>query len=700
MCGIYFLMTPEAKTDALICRFFDKFSMLQHRGYDSAGVCTISSSVSYVDKVLRPTSFALSDTPIDMLMKTSLQGSNRHTQSSKGVQRMYLSHHPQNKNTATPTIMMGHTRWATHGRIAIENTHPFVSYNRRYVLTHNGVITNYLAILRFLQNVLPDSQESFYHGQTDSEILVHLIAFGMENPDKLDALPDVHTPQETNTVLDSILAKVGGIYSIVVADALLHHVYLARRSNPLVLQIYENELYVSSETGSLPNFDSQSLFWEVPENVAVEIICDDPKRDRNSPYQFMHAGSGVRIQPEWTALTGVCTTATGAILPTEEGITDYYTVIEIIQQTDLWLKYFHRKQQQQHPNLEKHDPSGLYHLLFVGCGSSYYAGLFASKWIRRFTRNDGLRNVIVQCYQAFDFEMTHPVDNNSKKDDDKKSGQSLYTTICFLSQSGETFDVLRCARNILLDDHQTDNNNSRIKSLAVTNVRTSSLTRVVKDCLYIDAGIERGVAATKSFSMQALALLSYWGVQECFKGTNPEILRSEIEGIHRQWLNRHQNHMHNWVRKLCNFQSVFILCRNIAVALEGSLKMKELAYIHAEGYHMGSLKHGPFAMLDGKTAGVIMICTDTSREEEDWSVYQEVNARDTLVFCIVTSDHEIFRQNVANDELILISNDSIQEIFMELLAVVHLQWLACQMAIHRGFHPDYPRNLAKTVTVL
>ena len=183
--------------------------------------------------------------------------------------------------------------------------------------------------------------------------------------------------------------------------------------------------------------------------------------------------------------------------------------------------------------------------------------------------------------------------------------------IFLLTQSGETFDILECARRI----HPRDG----LTILGVTNAPTSSITRLIPESIFIGAGPERGVAATKSFTMQALHLLHLLASFRPFQETPPGTIADVLDDIHTVWMNED----HSWIRRLSMFQSIFILSRETAIAREGALKMKELAYIHAEGYHMGSLKHGPFAMLDGVTAAVIMVCTDTTRQDEDWSVYQD-----------------------------------------------------------------------------
>lgn len=682
MCGIYFYAN---RGDAHMREFWRGFYKLQHRGYDSTGVAVLTPRGGGLFRSVGCPSPAgtrhdRSRSPMDDLRD--------HITTAFGTtlgQGREMSASIQSDSLRVGTgwegdWILGHTRWATHGRIRFENTHPFVSHDGRFVLVHNGILTNYLEIRSILDQDRPDA-DSVCDGQTDSEVLVHLIAMAHEDGTILDRLPRIDASGEDDTIIDRILSRVRGMFALIVVDTRHQRLYAARRNAPLVIQIEHDRIQIASEMDALAPLrcEGEGERWEIPEGKAVEI-------DRSSFYPVV-GGGGCRDDRHATEETSAPDDAE------EVQSMGWITVREILHQSLLWPQAIHGPSPSQGVVDETAHGARVRcdHLILIGCGSSYWAAQMAMPWIRRM-RPQGRCPRIIECIRGFEF---HPEDHLPPL----SATLQERITIVMLTQSGETHDILRCLT--ALEECVRDGRCTKPEILVLTNVGTSSASRrsVVDRTVTIQAGIERGVAATKSFTMQVLTLLNLMTDGSYRHGTDPVVIRTALETVHRRG-GGENGAVHPWVSRLTAFHSVFVLSRNMALASEGALKMKELAYIHAEGYHTSALKHGPFALLDGRTACAILICTDPSVEEEDWSAYQEMAARDTLVFCICTESHRLFRAHVAIENHLVIDREGVHGVFVELMAIVHLQWLACRLALDRGLNPDFPRNLAKTVTVL
>lgn len=696
MCGIYFYANrSNADLPTKLRDFWRGFYKLQHRGYDSAGIAILTPqggglfrSVGSMGSVGCPseTTNHRSLSPMDDLrdhittMVETVVGQTRDPSLSMSSISLTVGKEWEG------IWILGHTRWATHGRIRFENTHPFVSYDGRFVLVHNGIITNYLEIRSILEQDESDATP-VCHGQTDSEVLVHLIARAHEDETILDRLPRVDaSAHDEDLIIDRILSRVRGMYALIVIDTRYQKVYAGRRNAPLVIQIEHHRVQIASEMDALtaPSYNDGER-WEIPEGNALEI---DRFFDHHEPRNSMEIDStrgNRRVIQETSPVDEM-----GEV--SSRGST---TVREILHQSSLWSDTIgtsspyrdgdHTQETHIRPN----------HLILIGCGSSYWAAQMAVPWIRRM-RVQNVDPRIIECIRGFEFYPDDHLPPPSASVHDR-------VTIMLLTQSGETHDILRCLTAI--EESVRGGRCKKPEIHVLTNVDTSSASRraVVNRTIGIRAGTERGVAATKSFTMQVLTLLNLMTDGRYLLDTDPVALRTALDTVHRQCGGGSESgssRVHPWVSRLTVYRSVFVLSRNVALASEGALKMKEMAYIHAEGYHTSALKHGPFALLDGRTACVILICTDLSVEEEDWSAYQEMMARDTLVFCVCTEKHRLFQKHVSIDNLFVIDSEGIHGVFVELLAIVHLQWLACRLALYRGLNPDFPRNLAKTVTVL
>ncbi|OYO23941.1 glutamine--fructose-6-phosphate transaminase (isomerizing) [Enemella dayhoffiae] len=547
------------------------------------------------------------------------------------------------------TTGIGHTRWATHGAPNDLNAHPHLSASGRVALIHNGIIENF-ATLR--AELLAEGVELL--SETDTEVAAQLI--GRE----VDGGADLPTAMRT------VCQRLEGAFTLVAVDAAEDsRVVAARRNSPLVLGVGEGENFVASDVAAFIEHTREAV--ELGQDQMVEITADswtvtdfDGHPAEVRPYHvdwdlsaaqkdgfdwFMR--KEIHEQPKAIADTLLGRYATDGSLTLDE-----------IRISASELRSIQR-------------------IVIIGCGTAHYAGMVAKYAIEHWTR------VPCEVELASEFRYRDPI-------------VGAQTLVVAISQSGETADTLMAIR------HAREQGS---KVLAICNTNGSTIPRESDAVIYTHAGPEIGVASTKGFLTQVLAcyLLGLYLAQ--VKGTKygDEIatVMAELENMPEliQRVLDNQQQVHDLAEELVDQPSVLFLGRHVGypVALEGALKLKELAYIHAEGFAAGELKHGPIAVID-QDLPVFVVVPPRGRDmlhDKVVSNIQEIRARGARTIVLAESGDD----EVAPFADVLIGLPKVQTLLQPLLATIPLQVFACELATRKGHDVDQPRNLAKSVTV-
>jgi glutamine---fructose-6-phosphate transaminase (isomerizing) len=547
------------------------------------------------------------------------------------------------------TMGIGHTRWATHGKPDDINAHPHQSGNDRLVLVHNGIIENYASLKTALQRL-----GHVFHSQTDTEVLVHLI----EELQERENLP-------LEEAVRVALTKVVGAYAIVVMDKEdKSKIVAARKASPLVLGIGKDEFLLASDATPIIEYTKKVVYINDQEIVTVR---------RDGTFEIKSIDNEVQvpfIQQLELEIEAI-----------EKGGYDSFMLKEIHEQSKTisdamrgrlsasegWIKL---------GGLEEHENrfKKAERLLIVACGTSWHAGLVAEYLFEELAR------LPVEVEYASEFRYRNPIITD--KD-----------VVIAISQSGETADTLAAIelakeRGALI--------------YGIVNVVGSSIARMTDAGSYIHAGPEIGVASTKAFTGQVTLLsmmaLSLGYMRGTISKTVYQQLLIELEEIPNKVqevlnVNAQAKYIASEIKDAPN---ALYLGRgyNFPVALEGALKLKEISYIHAEGYPAAEMKHGPIALID-ENMPCIIICTNKSAYEKIVSNIQEVKARKGIVVAIVTEGDTTIKELA--DYTIEIPDTA--EPLTPLLSVIPLQLLSYHIAVMRGCNVDQPRNLAKSVTV-
>ncbi|NVO08441.1 MAG: glutamine--fructose-6-phosphate transaminase (isomerizing) [Bacteroidales bacterium] len=546
------------------------------------------------------------------------------------------------------TIGIGHTRWATHGEPNDVNAHPHVSMNGIFTLIHNGIIENYSQLKTKLEN-----RGYKFTSETDTEVLVNLIEYIYE---KGNVTAEI--------AVRLALTKVVGAYGLAI---LCHNepntLIAARKGSPLVIGVGEDEYFVASDATPIVEY-TNSVIYLNDNDVAVI------KRGELTLKTIYNESLQPNIQ-----------TLDLDIEEIEKGGFDHFMLKEIFEQPRSIHDTFRGRIS---PHLDEIHLGGLYHVLprlieakriiIIGCGTSWHAGLVGEYLLEELAR------VPVEVEYASEFRYRNPI---IYKDD----------VVIAISQSGETADTLAAIRLA---------RKAGALVLGICNVVGASIPRETDAGVYTHAGPEIGVASTKAFTAQVtiltmIALLLGWR-----KGyLSPEKYKELIKEI--TLVPEKIEKILGSNDKVIKIAEIFSKTTNFLylgrgyffpVALEGALKLKEISYIHAEGYPAAEMKHGPIALIDEKMPVVVIAAKDGSYEKVVSNV-QEVKARKGVVISIVTEGDTLIRE--MSDYVLEIPKA--HEIVESLLAVVPLQLLAYHIALMRGCNVDQPRNLAKSVTV-
>jgi len=547
---------------------------------------------------------------------------------------------------ANATIGMGHTRWATHGPPITVNAHPHMTDD--IAIIHNGIIENYAEI----KESLIKTGVSF-KSQTDTEVALQLIA------------QKVKEHKNVRTALQEVVKLVHGAYAIGVLwkeepDAL----YIIKQGAPVVLGIGQGENFFASDALALLAHTKQTIFLN--DGEIAKITPAEAKI-----WDFL--GNPISRAPvtlEWSSNSA-----------DKQGYR-HYMLKEIYEQPSVVANTLSRlvNLSEKTLNMEELglngiDTSKVSSIIYVACGTAYYSAMISKYCVEQ------LSQIPVHVELASEFRYRKPYLNKN-------------TLVIAVTQSGETADTLACIKHAVQNGCQT---------FAVCNVRYSSIPRSTTATLYMEAGPEVGVASTKAFTSMVLChYLFALGLASKRKTISDSDLKSAIDSLNvlpiavDRAVNQAQA-VENIANKYYESSNFLFIGRgpSFVAALEGALKLKEISYIHAEGYAGGELKHGPIALVD-KHMPIVAICAKDSHYEKMLSNVEEVKAREGLI--IGVGDPNDQKVKALSKDMIpcpQISNESLQLI----LSVIPLQFLAYYVAVKRGTDVDQPRNLAKSVTV-
>lgn len=535
---------------------------------------------------------------------------------------------------------IAHTRWATHGVPNETNAHPH--FSGRVGVVHNGIIENFLDIRK-------DLKHRDFRTETDTEVVSHLVD---------EALGTGLSPKDA---FSQSLKKLKGAYAFgVIIDDHPDHIYCARAGSPLAIGIGEGEMYLGSDAMALAQLTTKLIYleegdWAVMTPTSYDIYdVDDNKVER-----------------EITILTGGPAMA-------EKGNYRHFMLKEMYEQPETIGRTLSNyiDEYRLGANVPADlDFSKFDRIIIIACGTACYAGMVAKYWFEQ------AADLAVDVDIASEFRYREPV----------LSKNSLFIAV---SQSGETADTLAALRYC---------KEAGVKTAALVNVMTSTMAREADIALPINAGPEIGVASTKAFTSQLTALASLALAAGTARGTISEddqkriataliktpryvkealLLDGEIEAM---------------AFDFSKSKSAFYLGRGsqVPIALEGALKLKEISYIHAEGYAAGELKHGPIALIEDGTP-VIVLAPFDKLFEKTISNLQEVASRGAHIILITDEAGASHAASMADNMIVLPSSDSF---VAPIITTIAIQLLAYHTAVHLGTDVDQPRNLAKSVTV-
>jgi glucosamine--fructose-6-phosphate aminotransferase (isomerizing) len=545
------------------------------------------------------------------------------------------------------TFGMGHTRWATHGKPNENNAHPHRDCSGKVVVIHNGIIENFLSIKQRLQKTGHE-----FKTETDTEVVAHLIEEDMKDGTKF-----VDAVRKT-------LKELEGHYALVMIDGNEPGtIVAAKQGPPLVVGLGENENFIASDVAPLLAYTRDVIYLEDGEYAVV---------DQHNVSVFDQRDQQIKTEPKrilWDA-----------VMAEKEGY-KHYMLKEIHEQSRAVRDTFTGRMFEESGEiffndlqLSSGDWAKIRKVHIVACGTSWHAGL-----VGKFLLEDAARIPIEVDYGS-EYRYRNPIIDES-------------TLVIGVTQSGETADTIAGMQEA---------KRRGAKLITICNVIGAAATRMSDGVIYTNAGPEIGVASTKAFTTQLTAfyLLALYIRQ--LRGDDLDTRRSAMHEMRviphkiEDILDKQEKHIEALAHKYAKSQDFLFLGRGVhyPIALEGALKLKEISYIHAEGYPAGEMKHGPIALID-ENLPVVAIATHTPVYDKVVSNLQEVKARDGKLIVICDEGDEAIRK-LADD---VIEIPWTIEPLQPILSVIPTQLLAYYIALRRGCDVDQPRNLAKSVTV-
>jgi glucosamine--fructose-6-phosphate aminotransferase (isomerizing) len=541
------------------------------------------------------------------------------------------------ENLKEEVIVISHTRWATHGEICEKNAHPHFDCRREIFVVHNGIIENYQSLKNFLT-----LRGHKFISNTDTEVIPHLLE---ENFKKNKSLI---------SAIFLTLKKLKGAFAILIAKKEDNLIIGARKNSPLVVGFDGNNYYIASDPIPITRYTDKIIFLDDNEMFFIN----------NKELKFYNFLKGIEIQKKFRSIK----TKYAEI---SKGGFDSYMLKEIYEQPkaiENTLKHFLENDFKK--LIKEKIPK---RIIITGCGTSWHAGLIGEYIIEELLR------IPVEVEYASELRYKKPIVDKE-------------TIIIAISQSGETADTIGVIKEL----------KGKCKIFSICNVENSTIARNSDFVLLTKAGPEIGVASTKAFTSQILVLYLYTitfllkkGIidKNIFSRKCNEILKlkEKIE------IFLHNNNISKIAEKLLEKKNALYLGRglNFPIALEGALKLKEVSYIHAEGYPAAEMKHGPIALID-ENMPVIFICLKDRYLKKILSNMEEVKTRKGYIITVCDFISEEIKR--ISDELILVPHIE-NELLKPILSCIPLQLLAYYVAKMKGLDVDKPRNLAKSVTV-
>ncbi|MCF7798295.1 glutamine--fructose-6-phosphate transaminase (isomerizing) [Candidatus Woesearchaeota archaeon] len=556
------------------------------------------------------------------------------------IKETYSVPQPNNSHYTTPTkSAIGHTRWATHGSVTKENAHPHTSTDETIAVVHNGIIENYKELQEKyeLQDI---------YSETDSEIIPKLIFYHLNTGKKF-----IDSVRET-------LQEVEGSFAIVVSNTKNNKLIAARKGSPLVIGIGKKEYVLSSDIPALLTHTRKIIHLEDGE---IAII--------NDQLHIQEVDTKKEITKQVKEITWDVQTAEKEGYP-------HFMLKEIYEQPEKIKQAIRGRIKNEVVFLpELANTTTIKRIIIIACGTSWHAGIVGEFLL------EGLAKLPVEVEYASEFRYRDPIIEPN-------------TLVLAISQSGETADTLAALREA---------KKKGAKVYSICNVMDSTIARESDIVLYTRAGPEIGVASTKAFTTQVVVL--YLLTAHFAKERNTlsdkkikEMIRDvqELPKLIMDVLGTEKN-IQTIAKKFSASKNALYLGRGIhyPIALEGALKLKEVSYIHAEGYPAAEMKHGPIALIDKNLPTICIAIKDSLTYEKIISNMQEVKARNGKLIIIATKGDAQVQHLSENIIFIPQSRYSLSAI----LAVIPLQLLAYHIAVLRGCNVDKPRNLAKSVTV-
>lgn len=603
---------------------------LEYRGYDSAGTATLTA---------------------DGKLKIN-----------KSVDRIAQLAIDVAADPCVSGIGIGHTRWATHGAATVSNAHPHIGGNggnEILAIAHNGVIENFAELRTRLK-----SRGYEFHSETDTEVIAHLIADHLQ-----DDLKKKKTSFKDATVEDAIsaiketMAQLRGTFGLaIIFRQWPESIFAARLGSPLVIGVGEGEHFLASDAQPLVGFTDRIVY--LADNQVAVLEADSLQVSHRDAGIVAHTVKQLDIESNDVDL----------------GDYEHYMLKEIFEQPESLRNTMRGRLNEDDAtavfgglNLSPQELRQVKRIVFTACGTSWHSSLFGEYLIEE------MAQIPVEVEYASELRYRNPPMDES-------------TLIFAITQSGETADTLAALREMKRKGHQT---------LAICNVVGSSIAQESTGGIYLHAGPEIGVASTKAYSSQCLSLVLlalYFGRLRHLSYTRG---RDIIEGIKAlpdqvaQALTTNDA-VKQIAQKYQNFDNFLYLGRhyNFPTALEGALKLKEISYIHAEGYPAAEMKHGPIALVDEKTPSVFVMPTGFIYEKV-MSNLEEIKARGGPVIAIATEGDKRIAE-VADDVIYI---PKVASYLQPIVAGIPLQLLSYHIAVLRGCDVDKPRNLAKSVTV-
>ena len=604
MCGIIGYLGSDLYKEYLI----SGLKLLQNRGYDSVGISCISNGELNTIKFASKTTCDALD-----ILETEIM-----------------------KNDIFSSCAIGHTRWATHGGKTHTNAHPHHDNSNKIALVHNGIIENF----EELKNKLLE-KGYYFKSQTDTEIIVVLIGYYIDNGEPIE-----------NAIQKTVEELVGTWALVIMHAEYPNKLWITRNGSPLLLGMEDEYIMIASEQIAFGNYIKKYIVLDNHDLIEITKENKTIKYNKN-----IH-----RYAIKDKLLTNNDT------IPLHY---KHWMLKEIMEQPECIIRAMNNGGRIENNvsvklgglDLNKSRLLNINHLIILGCGTSYHAGLWSLDIFKTLDIFDS-----VVAYDGGEFQI---------KDIPKKGT----TGVILLSQSGETKDLHRCIQ--IAKDYD-------LITIGVVNVPDSLIARETDCGVYLNAGREVSVASTKSFTSQCvvLSMVAIWFSQN--RGTSIERRKQIINDLRnlpfqiQNILDNTENLM-QFTNKF-NKTSCFLLGKGKeeAIAKEGALKMKEISYIHAEGYSSSSLKHGPFALIEDELP-IILLDINEENRDKNRNTYQEIKARNAFVLRITDLEGELLIEK--------------NKTFGGLTANVYIQLLSYYLSIEKGFNPDFPRNLAKVVTV-